>query len=396
MKQWKALLSGIIATALMLGFCIPAYAAQQEQATLNYNNIKITMNGDPMTPTDANGAAVEPFIIDGTTYLPVRAVANALGLTVSWDGETKTVLLTDGTEETEAPTPAEPAKATEAHLEEATLNYNDIKITLNGEAMTPTDANGAAVEPFIIDGTTYLPVRAVANALGLTVSWDGETKTVLLSNTSETTEPEAPAESTEPAELEAPAEPTEGEKNALEAAATSLKYSAYSYTGLIDILEYKGYTTAEATYAADNCGANWNEQAAKAAESSLKYSAYSYTGLIDILEFKGFTTAEATYAADNCGANWNEQASKAAETSLKYSAYSYTGLIDILEFKGFTTAEATYAADNCGADWNEQAAKAAETSLKYNEYSREKLIELLEFKGFTHEQAVYGAEANGF
>lgn len=60
---------------------------------LHYNNIKITMNGEEIKPTDANGNYVEPFIIDGTTYLPVRGVANALGLGVDWDGATNTVKL---------------------------------------------------------------------------------------------------------------------------------------------------------------------------------------------------------------------------------------------------------------------------------------------------------------
>jgi len=39
------------------------------------------------------------------------------------------------------------------------LHYKDIKIELNGEEITPKDANGNYVEPFIIDGTTYLPVK---------------------------------------------------------------------------------------------------------------------------------------------------------------------------------------------------------------------------------------------
>lgn len=64
----------------------------------------------------------------------------------------------------------------------AELLYDNIKILLNGKALTPTDANGNAVEPFTIDGTTYLPVRAVASALGLNVSWDDVNKTVVLDN----------------------------------------------------------------------------------------------------------------------------------------------------------------------------------------------------------------------
>ena len=55
---------------------------------------------------------------------------------------------------------------------------------------------------------------------------------------------------------------TMGEKNALESAKSYLDVSPFSHSGLIQQLEFEGYTTEEATYAADNCGADWNEQAA--------------------------------------------------------------------------------------------------------------------------------------
>lgn len=64
----------------------------------------------------------------------------------------------------------------------AELFYNNIKVMLNGKEITPTDANGNAVEPFIIEGTTYLPVRGVASALGMNVGWDSATNTVTLDN----------------------------------------------------------------------------------------------------------------------------------------------------------------------------------------------------------------------
>ncbi len=62
------------------------------------------------------------------------------------------------------------------------LKYNNIKISLNNKTITPKDANGKYVEPFTIDGTTYLPVRAVADAVGVNVDWDDRTNTVVLSN----------------------------------------------------------------------------------------------------------------------------------------------------------------------------------------------------------------------
>lgn len=62
------------------------------------------------------------------------------------------------------------------------ITYRDIKITLYGKEITPTDADGNPTEPFIMDGSTYLPVRAIAGAVGLGVDWDGETSTVILGN----------------------------------------------------------------------------------------------------------------------------------------------------------------------------------------------------------------------
>ena len=80
--------------------------------------------------------------------------------------------------------------------------------------------------------------------------------------------------------------PTAGEKNALAKAKQYLEYSAFSYSGLIDQLEYEGFSKEEATYGADNCGADWNEQAVEKAKSYIKHSAFSHSGLIDQLEVK--------------------------------------------------------------------------------------------------------------
>lgn len=90
-------------------------------------------------------------------------------------------------------------------------------------------------------------------------------------------------------------------KNALKSANSYLNYTAFSYTGLIGQLEYEGYTTEEATYAADNCGADWFEQAAKSAENYLKYSSFSRSGLISQLEYEGFTNEQAVYGVEQNG-----------------------------------------------------------------------------------------------
>lgn len=49
---------------------------------------------------------------------------------------------------------------------------------------------------------------------------------------------------------------------------------------------------------------------------------FQKVGLIKQLEFEGFSNSEATYAANNCGANWNEQALKSAKRYLNTSPFS--------------------------------------------------------------------------
>lgn len=95
--------------------------------------------------------------------------------------------------------------------------------------------------------------------------------------------------------------PTKGEKNALGTALSYLKTMPFSYTGLIKQLEYEKYSHEEAVYAADNCGADWNEQAVKQAKSYLSFMSFSRGGLIDQLIYEGFTPEQATYGADKMG-----------------------------------------------------------------------------------------------
>lgn len=95
--------------------------------------------------------------------------------------------------------------------------------------------------------------------------------------------------------------PTMGEKNALSSAKNYLEVMAFSYKSLIKQLEFEGYSTEEATYGADNCGADWNEQAAKSAKSYIETMSFSRKSLIEQLKYEGFTPEQAEYGATAVG-----------------------------------------------------------------------------------------------
>lgn len=96
-------------------------------------------------------------------------------------------------------------------------------------------------------------------------------------------------------------QPTLGERQAIRAAQNYIDFKAFSKSGLIEQLEFEGYSRTEAEYGVDNITVDWNEQAALSAKAYLEYSNFSRTGLIEQLKFEGFTTAQAQYGASAVG-----------------------------------------------------------------------------------------------
>lgn len=94
---------------------------------------------------------------------------------------------------------------------------------------------------------------------------------------------------------------TTGQTNALKKAKEYLGFTSFSHEGLIGQLEYEGFTKEEASYGADNCGADWNEQASKKAKDYLDFMAFSRDSLIEQLEYDGFTHEQAVYGAEKNG-----------------------------------------------------------------------------------------------
>lgn len=102
---------------------------------------QIVLDGKALTFQDA-----QPTIETGRTLVPLRAVLEALGAEVQWDGAANTVKATRGTTE--------------------------IKLFIGGQAYKNGQPVELDVPARIIDGRTMVPLRFVSEALDYFVNWD--------------------------------------------------------------------------------------------------------------------------------------------------------------------------------------------------------------------------------
>ncbi len=102
-KRLQGLIAGVLIGTTLTGGVVIAATGTTLYGVVT-NGIKIVVDGQKLNPTDAQGRTVEPMIYNGTTYLPVRAVASALGKAVYWDGPNMTVYLGDASGNLEYPT----------------------------------------------------------------------------------------------------------------------------------------------------------------------------------------------------------------------------------------------------------------------------------------------------
>lgn len=93
---------------------------------------------------------------------------------------------------------------------------------------------------------------------------------------------------------------TIGQSSAMESAKIYLGWQPFSYSGLINQLELEGFSNEDAIYAADNCGADWKENAAEKTKSYMQYS-YTKDEMVERLEKDGFTHEQAVYGAEKNG-----------------------------------------------------------------------------------------------
>lgn len=146
-ERGKGFIAGMLVSAVLAG-TIGTAAATIGSRTVkaDYADIKITLNGSQITPKDATGATVEPFSVNGTTYLPVRAVANALGVDVDWNGDTSTV---------EMKSNSFLDKETSSYAWDVVLYADALKSLLSSSALCVANGDGSATEIQEISGHFY-------------------------------------------------------------------------------------------------------------------------------------------------------------------------------------------------------------------------------------------------
>lgn len=160
----KKLVSLVLAAALALCCACPALADSA---------IGVTVNGAAVAWTDAR-----PFIdANSRTLCPLRAVGEAMGMTVGWEEETRTATFTKLVEkETDAQNGLKyvmefPVGGAVATFTSYALKGGSVVNRYSAKVYMDT----AAV---VVDGRTYAPVRYLAEGFEFAVEWDGGTRTV--------------------------------------------------------------------------------------------------------------------------------------------------------------------------------------------------------------------------
>jgi hypothetical protein len=147
----KVFISSILATGLLCG-AVGVYASNGVSLVQAYLNstIKFTVNGVSWSPKDANGNKISPLVYNGSTYLPAKAVGEAMNASVLWNGSSKTVAITtSGSENAGEP-------------------YNDASTTSKTPtATTPPTANASATQQSNLpSGVISLPSNFDLNTSG--------------------------------------------------------------------------------------------------------------------------------------------------------------------------------------------------------------------------------------
>jgi len=153
------LLNVLVAILLVAGLLVPSAATALSSTTIKLwiGNASMSVNG-VQKPIDAQGT--KPVIVAGRTLVPIRAVIEAFGGSTAWESSTRKVTVTLG-------------------KDSLNLWIGKSQASLNGIALA-IDAANSAVVPVITNGRTMLPLRFVAESLGIDVQYDATTRMITL------------------------------------------------------------------------------------------------------------------------------------------------------------------------------------------------------------------------
>ena len=177
----KAILAAALSVVLLMGLlCAPANAAQDaEDVTAQLSpHFTIVVDGQEREFYNVSGEEVHPILYNGSTYLPLRAIGELMDKNVDWNQSTLTVTLSGS--RGGSVTAGRPDADAEQKDITVSLRY-DFTVVVDGVERTFTDINGSRVYPILYNGSTYLPLRAIGNLMGKSVSWNGSTCTATLS-----------------------------------------------------------------------------------------------------------------------------------------------------------------------------------------------------------------------
>lgn len=167
----------LAACIFLCGFFSVHAETAQKKVQVFFKDINLYVDSVPLNLFDGSGRYIEPFIFNDTTYLPLRAVAEALHMKVDWDQSLYCVRLTSGID---APaTKIGTITRTGVSQQEILVSYHDISIFVDGIRLSASSGS-TLVEPFLYNDTVYLPLRIVAEATNSIVDWDPETNSIYI------------------------------------------------------------------------------------------------------------------------------------------------------------------------------------------------------------------------
>jgi len=134
--------------------------------------LKIEYNGGQILKVD--DIRKVPFVYQNVTYLPVRAVAEAIGKEVRLDSNTSTLYIYGKYEKNNLSTDGE-------------INFQywqnniDIKTrSLSLNINVDNELKGENVQAYLYEGTTFLPMRKVAELVNVDLEWIASDKRIIL------------------------------------------------------------------------------------------------------------------------------------------------------------------------------------------------------------------------